>query len=71
MIRLARRAVRPGEQLPPDILKNIAAKYHLDDPLHIQYARYMGSLLKLDLGPSYRYANRTVNEIIAESFGFG
>lgn len=69
MIRLA-----PGgpfdqdKRLPPDILKNIEAKYHLDDPLHIQYARYMGSLLRLDLGPSFRYANRTVNEIIAAAF---
>lgn len=69
MIRLA-----PGgpfdqdKNLPPEIQKNIEAKYHLDEPLRMQYARYMGSLLELDLGPSFKYANRTVNEIIAESF---
>ncbi len=69
MIRLA-----PGgpfdqeKRLPPDILKNVEAKYHLNEPLYKQYARYMSSLMKLDLGPSYRYANRTVNEIIESSF---
>lgn len=69
MIRLA-----PGgpfdqdKRLPPDILKNIEAKYHLDEPLHAQYLRYMGSILRGDLGPSFRYANRSVNEIIAASF---
>lgn len=69
MIRLA-----PGgpfdqdKRLPPDILKNIEAKYHLDEPLFTQYLRYMNSLLHLDLGPSFKYANRTVNEIIAVSF---
>lgn len=69
MIRLA-----PGgpfdqdKRLPPDILKNIEAKYHLDEPLAVQYLRYMESLLHLDLGPSFKYPNRTVNEIIAGAF---
>ncbi|MBI4178211.1 ABC transporter permease subunit [bacterium] len=69
MIRLA-----PGgpfdqdKNLPPDIMKNIEAKYHLDEPLPQQYTRYMKSLLRLDLGPSFKYANRTVNDIIAAAF---
>lgn len=33
-----------------------------------QYFTYMRNLLKGDLGPSYKYPNRTVNEIVAESF---
>lgn len=69
MIRLAPGGPFAQEKnLPPDIMKNIEAKYHLDEPLPMQYARYMKSLLALDLGPSFKYANRTVNEIIAMSF---
>lgn len=54
-------------QLPPVILKNIQAKYHLDKPLWEQYLIYMADLLQGDLGPSFRYASLTVNEIIAET----
>jgi oligopeptide transport system permease protein len=55
-------------QLPPEVLHNINARYHLDEPLWQQYLRYLGMLLQGDLGPSYRYADRSVNEIIASTF---
>jgi oligopeptide transport system permease protein len=55
-------------QIPPEILKNIEEQYHLNDPLIIQYGRFMGQLARLDLGPSFRYAGRSVNDIIAETF---
>lgn len=55
-------------QIPEEILKNIEAKYHLDEPLIQQYVRYLGMLLQGDLGPSFRYSNRTVNEIIGSTF---
>jgi oligopeptide transport system permease protein len=54
--------------LPEAIEKNLRAKYHLDKPLWKQYFIYMGGLFQGDLGPSFKYRNRTVNEIIAESF---
>ena len=54
--------------IPPEIYKNIQAKYHLDKPLVVQYGYYMADLVRGDLGPSFRYANRTVNEIIIETF---
>lgn len=50
----------------PEILRNLEAHYGLDKPLHRQYLDYMGSLLRGDLGPSFKYPNRTVNEIIAD-----
>ena len=53
--------------IPPEIFKNIQAKYHLDKPLHVQYLIYMGDLLRGDLGPSFRYASLSVNEIIADT----
>lgn len=55
-------------KVPEEILKNLEAKYHLDEPVGMQYLRYMGMLLQGDLGPSFRYTSRTVNEIIAETF---
>jgi len=68
MIRFAPGGPFDSEkQVPPDILKNLNAKYHLDEPLVQQYLRYWGDLSRFDLGPSFKYANRTVNEIIAES----
>jgi len=54
--------------IPPEIQANLQAKYGLDQPLLVQYGRYMRSLLRLDLGPSYKYPERTVNDIIREGF---
>ncbi len=51
----------------PEILANLNKHYGLDKPLYQQYFDYLGSLLRGDLGPSFRYANRTVNEIIADA----
>lgn len=51
----------------PEILRNLEAHYGLNKPLWQQYTDYMGSLiLRGDLGPSFKYASRTVNEIIAD-----
>jgi oligopeptide transport system permease protein len=54
-------------RLPPEVLANIEAKYHLDEPLLAQYFRYMAGMIYGDLGPSYKYVDRGVNEIIAET----
>ena len=50
----------------PEILRNLEAHYGLNQPLHIQYFEYLENLMKGDLGPSFKYPNRTVNEIIAD-----
>ncbi|GAB5559983.1 MAG: oligopeptide ABC transporter permease OppB [Synoicihabitans sp.] len=50
----------------PEIKANLEAHYGLDKPLYQQYFDYLGSLLKGDFGPSFKYPNRTVNEIIAD-----
>lgn len=54
--------------IPPEIQANLQAKYGLDQPLWVQYGRYLRNLLHLDLGPSYKYPERTVNQIIREGF---
>lgn len=55
------------KRVSPEIRANLNAKYHLDEPLVAQYFRYLGDLSRFDLGPSFKHANRTVNEIIAEA----
>ena len=52
--------------IPPEILKNLEAHYGLDQPLWRQYVSYLEKILHGDLGPSFKYSNRSVNEIIAD-----
>jgi oligopeptide transport system permease protein len=54
--------------LPKEIVANLEAKYNLNKPVHEQYFLYLGRLAKGDLGVSYKYANRTVNDIIGDAF---
>jgi oligopeptide transport system permease protein len=49
----------------PEIERQLNAKYHLDEPVWKQYLRYLGNLAHGDLGPSLKYRNHTVNDIIA------
>ncbi len=53
--------------LPPDIEANIARAYHLDEPLHQQLYRYLSGVVQGDLGPSYRYRDHTVSELIGNA----
>ncbi len=53
--------------LPPEILRNIEARYHLDEPLSRQYLRYLADLARGDLGPSYKYVGRDVSQILGEA----
>src|SRR5579884_3154798 len=55
------------KNLPPEIVANIKAKYHLDRPVGEQYILYMARLARGDLGVSYKYVNRTVNDIIGNA----
>ncbi len=58
------------EKSPPEnIRKAIEAKYHLDKPLYQQYFIYLGGLVTLDLGPSFKVAHLSVNDVIREGIG--
>jgi len=48
------------------IAAHISATYHLDQPLPVQYALWLGDFLRGDFGPSFRYADRSVGAIIAD-----
>lgn len=48
----------------PEVKKALEAQYRLDLPLHEQYFAYLGDLAQGDLGPSFKYPGRSVNEIL-------
>ena len=55
--------------LPEEVLKNINAKYGFDQPLYSQMFNYVwGIITNFDFGPSFRYKDRSVNDIIAQGF---
>jgi oligopeptide transport system permease protein len=54
-------------KLPPEVIANLEAKYHLDEPLWRQYLRYLSGIAQGDLGPSYKYLDRGVTQIIADT----
>jgi ABC-type dipeptide/oligopeptide/nickel transport system permease component len=68
-----------GRPMSPEIRANFEARYHLDEPVWKQYIRYMvgdfvdtgnlrdfgrHGLLGFDLGPSYKYRGRTINNVL-------
>lgn len=55
------------KKLPEQVLQNILKKYHMDEPIGQQYLRYMGEVMRGDLGPSFRYKDQTVTELIAQT----
>jgi len=55
--------------LPEQVLKNINEKYGLDQPMYKQMFNYVwGIVTNFDFGPSFRYKDRSVNDIIAQGF---
>jgi oligopeptide transport system permease protein len=54
-------------KLPPEVIANLEAKYHLDEPVWQQYLRYLAGIAQGDFGPSYKYLDRGVTEIIADT----
>ena len=57
------------DKLSVEQLESMNKKYGLNDPLGKQYVKYIGNLMKGDLGLSYQYEGRTVNEILGERIG--
>jgi oligopeptide transport system permease protein len=67
MIRVAPGGPFDSERaLPDDIEANLAAQYHLDEPLIVQYGRYLWQIVRGDLGPSFHYRDWTVNDLILQ-----
>lgn len=56
------------QAIPDEIMKSMYKHYGLDQPWYIQYVRYLKGLITWNLGPSFKYEGRTVNDIIQEGF---
>jgi oligopeptide transport system permease protein len=54
------------KRLPQATVDRLNAKYGLDQPIYVQYVTWAGKFLQGDLGPSYEYTDRTVNDIVAD-----
>jgi len=53
--------------LPPQVMANINAKYGLDKPVFDQYTTYLTNVIQGDFGPSFKYKDFTVNELVASA----
>jgi oligopeptide transport system permease protein len=70
MTRFAPGSPFTGERkLPPEVLRNLERSHNLDKPLLIQYLLQMKGYLKGDLGVSFKYDGKRVNEILLPSLG--
>ncbi len=67
LVHLAPGGPFDSERKPasPEIERNLQAKYHLDEPIWKQYLSYLDGLVHGDLGPSMKYRDHDVNEILA------
>ncbi len=69
LIRLAPGGPFDQEQtLPPEIVANLERAYGLDQPVWVQYARYLQALAHGDFGPSFKYKDFSVTELIGQGF---
>ncbi|MGM8213791.1 ABC transporter permease [Virgibacillus sp. W0430] len=50
------------------VLHNLNEHYKLNEPYHIQYVHYLKSIVTLDLGPSIKHRNQTVNDLLSRGF---
>lgn len=65
-IYLERTRVR---QVDPEVIEAIRQKYGLDEPIHVQYARWLGNVARGDLGESFRH-RRPVRDLLSEAIPY-
>lgn len=54
-----------NRKISPEVLENIKARFHLDEPVALQFGRYVWGLMHLDFGPSTRFRDYSVGDLIA------
>lgn len=65
LVRLAPGGPFQSERdIPAEARAALQAKYGLDQPLLVQYGRYLRNVARFDFGPSYKFPSRTVREIV-------
>jgi oligopeptide transport system permease protein len=67
LVRVAPGGPFDQEQtLPPEIMANLQSAYGLDQPVWVQYGRYLRALAHGDFGPSFKYKDFTVTELVGQ-----
>ena len=68
LVRVAPGGPFDKERKPasPEIERNLKAKYHLDEPILKQYGRYLLGVVQGDFGPSLKYRDHSVPDIIKQ-----
>jgi len=56
------------KELPPEVIEALNEKYHLDDPLYVQYFDYLKGVVTFDLGPSFKMTGVEVTDLIKKGF---
>src|SRR3982074_355650 len=56
------------QTLPPESMANWQSAYGLDQPVWVQYGRYLRALSHGDFGPSFKYKDFSVTELIGQGF---
>jgi oligopeptide transport system permease protein len=68
MMRLAPGSPFTNDRgLPSQIVEKIEAEYGLNKPMYEQYFTYLGNILQGDFGPSFKYKDYSVNELIEQA----
>ena len=69
MMRAAPGSPFDGDRkLLPEVEANFLAQYGMDKPLAEQYANYLGGVVTGDLGPSLKYRDKSVLDILKENY---
>ena len=59
-----------NRKISPEVLENIKASFHLDEPVWMQFFRYVKGLTHFDLGPSMRFRDYSVGDLIASGLPY-
>ena len=59
-----------NRKISPEVQANIEAAFHLDEPIWRQFGRFVWGVLRLDLGPSTRHRDYSVNDLIASGLPY-
>ena len=60
---------RHRQNIDPEVIELLRQKYGLDQPIHIQYVKWLGNLIQGDLGESFTY-RRPVSALLAEAIPY-